>query len=83
MDDSKFLQESKLMHGSNAMRCITLYISFNKRRRLASEGLVNCTGDTPVRQHYAPTRYPLYSMPSPNGTRDACQTDFQGISFQL
>jgi len=33
------------LQGSHAGRHITLYTSFNKRRRLAIEGLVNLTWD--------------------------------------
>jgi len=56
MDDSKLSQESNLTVSSHTGCHITLYISFNKRRCLASEGLVNLTGDTGPELRSASTR---------------------------
>src|SRR6218665_3214966 len=44
MDDSKLLQELNLTERQPRGRHIVLYISFNKHRCLASEGLVNLSG---------------------------------------
>src|SRR6218665_1751507 len=58
MDDHKLLQESNLTAWQPCMTPIMLYISFNKRRRLANEvNIVNITGIqdwNSVCQHHVP-----------------------------
>jgi len=66
MEDQKLLQESNLTARQPCRACITLYISFNKRRLLANEGLVNLTGIWDANLDslsHPPVCYPLLYWP--------------------
>jgi len=65
-DDQKLSQESNLTTRQLGRTPITIYISFNKRRRLANEGLMSLTeGYGTRRQHHASNVIRL-SMPQAN-----------------
>src|SRR6218665_135937 len=66
-DDSKLLQEANLTAVQPRRAHITSFISFNKRCRLACEGVVNLTegykAQIQVRQHHTPRCYHYSSSP--------------------
>jgi len=75
MDDSKLLQESNLTAWQPCRAPIMLYISLNKCRCLANEGLINLTGMPSlhplwdadmVRRHQHTRCFPLLYGPNLN-----------------
>src|SRR6218665_3034473 len=89
MDDSKLLQEAR--QPRRARRHITLYISFNKRRRLSSEGLVSVMGIIRARipraprakmlstSVYAPPLGLFASSPTNDGVQKPCTMNCAGL----